>query len=86
MGGLNGLLEKVIALLPKEQLRALFDEKMENSAVFRSVVQIMSSDELKSLMEAAHESTEIRAQFDLLKEHGIDMEKIVAAKFALVGY
>lgn len=85
-GGLNGLLDAIIAILPKEQLRALFEEKMQNSAVFRSVVEIMSSAELKTLIEAAHESTEIRTQFGRLLEHGIDMEKIVAAKFAMVGF
>lgn len=85
-GGLNALLDEIIAVLPKDQLRALFEEKMENSAVFRSVVEIMSSTELKALIENAKESSVIREQFGLLLAQGIDMEKICESKKALVGF
>lgn len=85
-GGLNALIDEIIAILPKEQLRALFEEKMANSAVFRSVIEIMSSTELKALIENAKESSVIREQFGLLLAQGIDMEKICESKKALVGF
>lgn len=85
-GGLSAMIDDIIALLPKEQLRALFDEKMEKSAAFRSVVQIMSSEQLKTLIEAAKSSTVVRAQMTILLEHGVDMEKIESMKFALFGF
>lgn len=85
-GGLNGLLDAIVAILPKEQLRALFDDKMQNRPVFRAVVEIVTSDELMALIDAAHQSSEIRTLFGRLLNHGIDMEKIVSLRFALVGY
>lgn len=85
-GGLSALLDEIIAILPKEQLRALFDEKMQNSAVFRSVVEIVSSNELKGLFDAARASPEIRTQFARLAAQGIDVEKMVSLKLAMVGF
>lgn len=85
-GGLSALLDEIIAILPREQLRAHFDHKMQNSPVFRSVVEIVSSNELKGLFAAAQASPEIRTQFARLAAQGIDVEKIVSLKLAMVGY
>lgn len=75
-----------MAVLPKAELRALFEEKMQTRDVFRSVVEIMTSSELETLIHNAHESAELRHQFGLLKENGIDMEKIVEYQHAMFGF
>lgn len=85
-GGLSAMLDDIVAVLPKEKLRALFDEKVESSAVFRSVVEIMTSAELEALFSNASESLVIREQVAKLLEQGIDTEKILKATKALVGY
>ena len=43
--GINGLIDDVIAVLPLDDLRALFDEKLKNSEDFRALVEAIQSPE-----------------------------------------
>lgn len=79
-------MDAIIAILPKDQLRALFDDKVQNRPVFRAVVEIITSDTVKALYQAAEQSPVVQQQVARLLSHGIDVEKILAAKYALVGY
>lgn len=79
-------MDAIIAVMPKAELRALFEEKMQTRDVFRAVVEIMTSTELEALLQNAHESVELRRQFGLLKENGIDMEKIILCQHAMFGF
>lgn len=85
-GGLNGLLDAIVAVLPKQQLRALFEEKMETRAVFRAVVDILTSVEFKGLIRNVKQSPVLRTQFELLAAQGIDIEKICETAKSLFGF
>lgn len=85
-GGLDGLLDDIIAVLPKEELRALFYEKLENSPVFRAVIEILTSDELRQLLENVKNSETLRPIFDQIVENGIHGEKIHEFLRALYGF
>lgn len=76
-GGLSGFLQEVIAILPLEKLRQLYEEKMQNSAVFRSVMEIVTSAELKTLIQDAKNSPRIQKQLEILLEHDVDVVKIL---------
>lgn len=83
---MNALIDAIVAVLPKEQLRALFDEKMENSEVFRSVVEILTSDQLMSLVDSAKQSPIVREQAQKLLANGIDLDKIMKSSVAVFGF
>lgn len=73
-------------MLPKEDLRALFDEKMENSDVFRAVVEIVSSDEVRQLVENVRNSESLRPLFERIEENGIHAAKLKELLLALFGF
>lgn len=85
-GGLDGLLDDIIAVLPQEDLRALFDDKMENSPVFRSVVEIVTSDELRQLIQNVRDSETLQPLFQRIEENGVHAEKIREYIRALFGF
>lgn len=85
-GGLDAFLDAIIAVLPKEQLRALFDEKMAKGSVFRACVDILTTDEFKGLLENAQNSPVLRAQFQLLAAQGINVEKVIQTNKAFFGF
>lgn len=85
-GGLTGLLDDIIAVLPKKQLRALFEEKMRNGSVFARVANIFNSNEMQHLLSAAKESEFIRSRFGILQENGINMSKLMEYKRAMFGF
>lgn len=84
-GGLSALLDAVVAVLPREELRALFNEKMETRATFRAVVEILTSDEMKGLLTNVKTSEVLREQFQTLATRGIDMEKVYTTTLAFFG-
>lgn len=86
IGGLDGLLDDIIAVLPKEELRALFDEKMQNSAVFRAVVEIVTSDELRQLIQNVRDSATLQPLFLRVEENGVHAKKIREYIRALFGF
>lgn len=85
-GGLDGLLDDIIAVLPQEDLRALFDDKMENSPVFRSVVEIVTSDEFRQLIQNVRDSETLQPLFQRIEENGVHAEKIREYIRALFGF
>lgn len=85
-GGLDGLLDDIVAVLPQEDLRALFDDKMENSPVFRSVVEIVTSDELRQLIQNVRDSETLQPLFQRIEENGVHAEKIREYIRALFGF
>ncbi|XP_053687122.1 protein G12-like [Sabethes cyaneus] len=73
--GLNDLIEEVLALLPKEELLALFEQKMETSAEFKAFFEKLQSTEFQSLVDFANNSSELQSLFDKLREHGVDVDQ-----------
>jgi hypothetical protein len=43
--GINGLIEDLLAVLPLEELKALFDLKLETSEYFKALVEGIQSEE-----------------------------------------
>lgn len=55
----------------------LYWVKMETSAVFRSVMEIVTSDEVKDLIKSAMSSNVVKRQFEILLAHDIDVVKVL---------
>ncbi|XP_053672914.1 protein G12-like [Anopheles nili] len=85
-GGLNGLLQEALALLPNEELEALFDEKMKTSPEFKELFEKLQSFEYKKLVELFENSAEVQALVQKLRDHGIDVDYIVELVKAFFGW
>ncbi|XP_053688461.1 protein G12-like [Sabethes cyaneus] len=72
--GLNDLVQEVLALLPKDKLKALFDEKMANSVEFKAFFEKVQSTEFQGLVDFANNSTELQSLLAKLREHGVDVD------------
>lgn len=79
-------MDDIIAVLPKEELRALFDEKLENSAVFRAVVEIFTSEELRALVQQVAQSETLAPLFAQVEANGVHHAKIKELLLALFGF
>ncbi|XP_053687119.1 protein G12-like [Sabethes cyaneus] len=73
--GLNDLIEEVVALLPQQKLRELFEQKMATSAEFKAFFEKLQSTEFQNLMDFANNSSELQSLLDELREHGVDVDR-----------
>ncbi|XP_065078877.1 protein G12-like [Ochlerotatus camptorhynchus] len=73
--GLNNLIDDVLAQLPKDELLALFEHKLETSAEFKAFFDKLKSTDFEKLVEFAGNSTELQSLFQKLRDHGVDVDK-----------
>ena len=76
-GGLSGLIDDILAVLPMDRLKAMYERKMETRPVFRAVMDIIYGEEMLALVHTAKESAVVKSNFEVLLENGIDMEKML---------
>ncbi|XP_055589405.1 protein G12-like [Uranotaenia lowii] len=85
-GGLNGFLEEAIALLPKDKLKALFEEKLKTSPEFKALFEKLQHADFQKLVEFYNNSKEVQSLFTKLREHGIDVDKIIELVAGFFGW
>uniref|UniRef100_A0AAG5D0U6 Protein G12 n=1 Tax=Anopheles atroparvus TaxID=41427 RepID=A0AAG5D0U6_ANOAO len=85
-GGLNGLLDEALALLPHEELEALFEDKLQTSPEFKALFEKLQSFEYKQLVDLFENSAEVQALVQKLRDHGIDVDRIVELVKAFFGW
>ncbi|GFG28203.1 hypothetical protein Cfor_06522, partial [Coptotermes formosanus] len=66
--GINGLIDDVIAVLPLEDLRALFDRKLETSEDFRALVKAIQSPEFANIVETLRALPEYQRLLQSLRD------------------
>jgi uncharacterized protein Yka (UPF0111/DUF47 family) len=69
------LVQDLKALLPKDKLKALFDEKMKTSAEFKALFEKLASTDYQKLVEFANNSKELQSLLQKLRDHNIDVDK-----------
>ncbi|XP_055608939.1 protein G12-like [Uranotaenia lowii] len=75
--GLNALIDEVLSVLPKDELLALFEQKLQTSAEFKAFFEKIQSTEFKNLVEFFNNSAKLQSLFQKLREHGVDVDKII---------
>ncbi|XP_058834675.1 protein G12-like [Topomyia yanbarensis] len=75
--GLNGMIEEVLSLLPKEELLALFEQKLTNSADFKAFFDKLRSTDIQKLVELFNSSAELQSLFRKLREYGVDVDEFL---------
>uniref|UniRef100_A0A182YHF4 Uncharacterized protein n=3 Tax=Anopheles stephensi TaxID=30069 RepID=A0A182YHF4_ANOST len=76
-GGLNGLLEEALALLPHEELEAMFEEKLKTSPEFKALFEKLQKFDHKQLRDLYESSAEVQGMIQKLRDHGVDVDHIV---------
>uniref|UniRef100_A0A1L8DRE9 Putative microvillar protein with insect allergen related repeat n=1 Tax=Nyssomyia neivai TaxID=330878 RepID=A0A1L8DRE9_9DIPT len=84
--GLDGFLNDVLALLPKDKLVALFKEKLQTSPEFKAFVDKVTSPEFEKLGKAVLNNPEFKTYLKELKEHGFDLVKFFEVVKTFFGF
>nr|XP_033183501.1 uncharacterized protein LOC117153501 [Bombus vancouverensis nearcticus] len=74
-GGIRGYLDQVEAMLPMEQLRALFRQKLANSKVFADFIHFLGSPTSQRLVDAACANPVFNNFLVKLQSYGVNLNK-----------
>ncbi|GAB0091781.1 hypothetical protein DMENIID0001_066620 [Sergentomyia squamirostris] len=75
--GVEGLLNDILALLPKDKLVALFDDKYKNVPEFKDFVDKLKSKDFDAIVDKLHQSKDYNGALATLKEHHVDLVKFL---------
>nr|CAD7418004.1 unnamed protein product [Timema cristinae] len=79
-------LDAVLAVLPIDDLIALFKEKQQSSPDFAAFVVRISSPEFHAFVDRMYNSTEVQAMIDKLESYGVDVDKVIKIAQSLLGW
>uniref|UniRef100_F4MI43 Putative microvillar-like protein 1 n=1 Tax=Phlebotomus perniciosus TaxID=13204 RepID=F4MI43_PHLPE len=75
--GLEGFLNDLLAMLPKDKLVALFKEKLQTSPEFKAFYEKLTGAEFKKLTDSMFNSKEVQGYLKELKNHKVDLLKFL---------
>jgi ribosomal protein L16 Arg81 hydroxylase len=75
--GLNGLIQDIKNLMPREKLRVMFKEKLKTSTEFKPRFDKLTSTDFCKLVEFANNSKEPQSLPQKLRDHNIDVDKFL---------
>ncbi|XP_046586389.1 uncharacterized protein LOC107224698 [Neodiprion lecontei] len=84
-GGVAGLLADIIAVLPTDEIKALYYEKLESSEDFAELVSLLGSEEAQTVYAALKANEEYQHIRETLEEYGLDIDAIVEFLKTIVG-
>ncbi|XP_046608175.1 uncharacterized protein LOC124299206 [Neodiprion virginianus] len=84
-GGIAGLFADIIAVLPVDEIKALYYEKLESSTDFASLVTLLGSEEAQTVYAALKANEEYQHIRETLEEYGLDIDAIVEFLKTIVG-
>uniref|UniRef100_A0A182PAZ2 Protein G12 n=1 Tax=Anopheles epiroticus TaxID=199890 RepID=A0A182PAZ2_9DIPT len=76
-GGLNGLLEEALAMMPEAELEAMFEDKLKTSPEFKALFEYMQKFDHKQLRDLYERSAEVQSMLNKLESLGVDVDHIV---------
>lgn len=85
-GGLKDLINDLRNAIPVEEVKALFHDKLENSADFQEFFAKVSSNKSRELVEEVIALEEFQKVAKKLKELGFDLQKIKDFIYKLFGW
>ncbi|XP_047115603.1 uncharacterized protein LOC124795576 [Schistocerca piceifrons] len=74
---LKSMLDEILAILPVDELKALYNEKLETSADFAELINRLSSDEFHQLVLRVLELDAVQELIQMLRDAGIDVDAIM---------
>ncbi|XP_076649860.1 uncharacterized protein LOC143357334 [Halictus rubicundus] len=85
-GGIKKLVDDVIAVLPRDKIKALYYEKMANSPAFKNFMQKIRSEDFKHIVNLVYSSPVFREMRAKVIAAGIDLAPIKELIKQLIGY
>nr|CAD7206337.1 unnamed protein product [Timema douglasi] len=79
-------LDDVEAILPIDDLIALFKEKQQSSPDFAAFVDRISSPEFHAFVDRMYNSEEVQAMIVKLESYGVDVDRVVKLAQELLGW
>ncbi|KAJ4440685.1 hypothetical protein ANN_08833 [Periplaneta americana] len=83
--GINGLIDDVIAILPVDELKALFQEKLETSPDFKALYDAIRSPEFQSIISTLNAMPEYQELLQNLRDKGVDVDHFIELIRSLFG-
>lgn len=74
-----------IAAFPKEQLAALYEQKLAEDEDFKAAIEGLQSDEWNEVYSALWASEQFLAEVNTLAENGIDVSLVIEQMVAVFG-
>ncbi|XP_049774591.1 uncharacterized protein LOC126162248 isoform X14 [Schistocerca cancellata] len=74
---IRSMVDEILAILPLEELRALFDEKLETSPDFKELYDRIRSPEFQSIVETLNSLPEYQELLQKLRDAGIDVDAVI---------
>ncbi|XP_025602897.2 uncharacterized protein LOC105691040 [Athalia rosae] len=84
-GGFRGLVDEILAVLPLEELKALYYEKLETSADFANLIAHIASDEFQAAIEKVRAHPTYQHMREAALAYGIDVSKLSTIIRSLLG-
>lgn len=84
--GLKDFVQELKEAIPMEDIKALFDKKMQNSRDFQDFFALISSDLSRKLVEEIRDIPEIKRLVERLKEVGVDLKPTMDDMYELLGW
>ncbi|XP_062541983.1 uncharacterized protein LOC134209980 [Armigeres subalbatus] len=85
-GGLSGFVDDALALLPLEELKALYEEKLKTSPEFKALFDKLFSSDFQKLVDFYQNSKEAQAMVQKLRDHGVDVDKFFELVAGFFGF
>ncbi|GAB0091783.1 hypothetical protein DMENIID0001_066640 [Sergentomyia squamirostris] len=85
-GGICGLVDRVIAILPHEELRELHREKVANGGLFAKLVAFLTGEEFQARLQKVLQSERFLELDAILRENGVCLDKFAELKFHVFGF
>nr|CAD7207131.1 unnamed protein product [Timema douglasi] len=79
-------LDKIEAILPMDDIIALFKEKQQSSPDFAAFVKKISSPEFHAFVDRMYNSEEFQAMIVKLESYGVDVAKVIKLVQELLGW
>ncbi|XP_049801965.1 uncharacterized protein LOC126236587 [Schistocerca nitens] len=74
---IRSMVDEILAILPLDELRALFDEKLQTSPDFKELYDRIRSPEFQSIVETLNSLPEYQELLQKLRDVGIDVDAFI---------
>ncbi|XP_011299770.1 uncharacterized protein [Fopius arisanus] len=75
-GGVSGLIDDIIAILPVDKIKALYHEKLEKSPEFKNLIERLRSPKFQVVVDTLFANQEFQSILKRAKVAGIDVKAI----------
>lgn len=84
-GGLKGMIEEIKTLIPEQQIRKLYEEKLNSSPEFKKLIEKLSDQKSQDVVDKLMSDDRVKNLISKLSSKGIDVQEVLDTASALLG-